>query len=125
MEKPDKNRIKPKQAVAYSALTLVLMIFIIQSGYGMIVNVIKNIVIYTKLQKVNKEHKEAVRINKTLKFELNSFNSSKSLESIARNNLKMSGPDEILLIINVEDLEENEKASENKKKENNIARRRI
>ena len=81
--------------------------------------------LYTKLQKVHKEHKEAVRVNKTLNFELNSFNSSKSLESIARNNLKMSGPNEILLIINVEDLEENEKASEKKKKENNIARRRI
>ena len=46
MEKPDKNRIKPKQAVAYSALTLALMIFIIQAGYGMIVSVLKNIVIY-------------------------------------------------------------------------------
>lgn len=92
----------------------------------MIVNILKNIAIYAKLQTVSREHKEAIRINKNLRNELQSFNSSKSLESIARNNLKMSGPDEILLIINVEDLDEDKNTGKKKTKlqdEQNISRR--
>ncbi|MGN0013927.1 MAG: septum formation initiator family protein [Candidatus Gastranaerophilaceae bacterium] len=123
MENPERQGIKPKQAVAYSALTLALMLFIVQSGFGMIVNILKNIAIYAKLKTVTKEYKEAERINKNLNSELTSFNTSKSLESIARNNLKMSGPDEILLIINVEDLEEEN--IDKVTKEKNISRRKI
>lgn len=38
--------------------------------------------------------------NQRLKEELEDFNSTKSLEAIARNNLKMAGEDEVLVIIN-------------------------
>ena len=38
--------------------------------------------------------------NQRLKEELEDFSSMKSLEAIARNNLKMAGKDEVLVIIN-------------------------
>ena len=38
--------------------------------------------------------------NQRLKEELEDFSSTKSLEAIARNNLKMAGEDEVLVIIN-------------------------
>ncbi len=124
MEKPNKkDRIKSGQAVVYSALTLILLMFIVQAGFGMIVNIIKDISIYTKLQTVEREHKEALRINRTLRSELKSFNTSKSLESIARNNLKMAGPDEILLIINEEDISGDNRVDNGEGKKN-ISRRR-
>ena len=38
--------------------------------------------------------------NKKLKREIKEFSSTASLEAIARNNLKMAGEDEVLIIIN-------------------------
>ncbi len=94
---------KPKtkeKTVAYSALTLVLLIFILQTGFGMIVNILRNIDTFTKLKIVGNANKHAKIVNYNLRYEMQSFNSAKNLESIARNNLKMSAPDEILLVIN-------------------------
>lgn len=45
-------------------------------------------------------NKQAYAENQRLKEELEDFSSMKSLEAIARNNLKMAGEDEVLVIIN-------------------------
>ena len=45
-------------------------------------------------------NQQAYAENQKLKEELNDFSSMKSLEAIARNNLKMAGKDEVLVIIN-------------------------
>ena len=105
------------KTVAYSALTLVLLLFIVQSGFGMIVNIFRNIDIYAKLKYVNKAYIFATKRNKNLKHELKSFNSAKSLEAIARNNLKMAGPNEVLLVINSPiDTENDKKKHKDKQK---------
>lgn len=108
------------KTAAYSALTLVLLIFIIQSGFGMIINIFRNIDIFAKLKYVDQAHKSALKRNNNLKYELKSFNSAKSLEAIARNNLKMAGPNEVLLIINatnnMEKSEEEAKVKQPKEK---------
>jgi len=91
---------KQYHTVAYSALTLVLLVFILQSGFSLVVNILRNVDIYYKLQRVKTAHNVSLKRNVRLKSELNSFNSAKSLETIARNNLKMAGKNEILLIIN-------------------------
>ncbi|MGN0004683.1 MAG: hypothetical protein ACI37Z_01715 [Candidatus Gastranaerophilaceae bacterium] len=96
----DNKKNETGKTAAYSVLTLILLIFIIQSGFGMIINIFRNIDIYAKLKYVNKAHVFATKRNKNLKYELKSFNSAKSLEAIARNNLKMAGTNEVLLIIN-------------------------
>ena len=53
--------------------------------------------------------------NNNLKHELDSFNSAKSLESIARNNLKMAGKNEILLILNADTSENGRKSKKEEK----------
>ena len=45
-------------------------------------------------------NEQAYAENQRLKEELEDFSSMKSLEAIARNNLKMAGEDEVLVIIN-------------------------
>ena len=89
----------------------------------MVVNILRNIDIYAKLQIVTRAHNQSLKRNKTLKYDLQSFNSAKSLESIARNNLKMAGENEILLIINQEELPA-KKQEVKKEKEKGIFYRR-
>ena len=131
MNKPDPNKVKPRQAVAYSALTVILLVFIVQAGFSMILNIVRNIDYCNKLQIINREYKEAQKKNKNLQYELQSYNTAKSLEAIARNNLKMAANNEILLLINEEDLESAEKQQPVKKEKvkkpvvNSISRRRI
>lgn len=112
MEKKAKN----ENTVAYSALTLVLLLFILQSGFGMVVNIFRNIDTFAKLKYVNGAYNFAYKRNKNLKHEINSFNSAKSLEAIARNNLKMAGDNEVLLIINASAGIEKEKKKKDKPK---------
>ena len=131
MNKPAPNKVKPRQAVAYSALTVILLVFIVQAGFSMILNIVRNIDYCNKLQIINREYKEAQKKNKNLQYELQSYNTAKSLEAIARNNLKMAANNEILLLINAEDLEAAEKQQPVKKAKvkkpvvNSISRRRI
>lgn len=91
-----KNEIRVK----YSFLTLVLLICLAQVGFGAFMNITKSINYSGKKKKMVQLKNEAVVENKKLKSELEDFNSSKSLEAIARNNLKMAGNDEVLVIIN-------------------------
>ena len=49
---------------------------------------------------MNQLKQKAAQDNVKLKEELDDFSSLKSLEAIARNNLKMAGDDEVLVIIN-------------------------
>ena len=53
-----------------------------------------------KIIKMNELNKSAIAENKKLKNEISNFESLHSLEAIARNNLKMAGEDEILVIVN-------------------------
>ena len=66
MEKKGENG----KTVAYSALTLVLLLFILQAGFGMIVNIFRNIDTFAKLKYVNKAYNFAFKRNKNLKYEL-------------------------------------------------------
>ncbi len=120
-EQNNKNRVKKKEkAVAYSALTLVLLIFLLQTGFGMIINILRNIDTIAKLKIVQNAHKYAKTRNYNLKNEMQSFNSAKNLESIARNNLKMAAPDEVLLVINRPQPEDKKSPKKEKQKEKGI-----
>ena len=60
-------------------------------------------------------NKQAYAENQRLKEELEDFSSMKSLEAIARNNLKMAGEDEVLVIINKPQQQAPEDAKNKKK----------
>lgn len=114
---------KNKNQVYYSFLTIVLLICLIQISCSAILNVSKTISYQTKINTIKKTHEEAESFNRQLKQEINNFSTTSSLEAIARNNLKMAGQDEVLVIINPEqdkDLqsENNGKNSKSKKVKN-------
>lgn len=118
MSEYQKNHNQQKTTVVYSVLTFVLLIFILQAGFGMVVNIVRNIDTYAKLKIVSNAHSSSLKKNNNLKYALESFNSSKSLESIARNNLKMAAENEILVVINSkkEDTIKSQKEKPEKKK---------
>ena len=113
VQKPQKKKFK----LHYSMLTIVLLICIIELVVSNVQNISKNIHYSAKIKGLEKKRNEELSINKQLKSEIENYNSQATLESIARNNLKMAGKDEILIIINKpEQAEEVEKAETKSKK---------
>lgn len=114
-----KNYIKNKKQkqVYYSFLTFVLIVCIIQMSISAFLNISKFISNQAKIKTMKTYKAKVITENKKLKCEFKDFNSLKSMEAIARNNLKMAGKDEVLVIINQNQskLDANDKA---KKKEN-------
>jgi len=108
------------KTIVYSALTFVLTVFLVQSGFGLIVNVLKNINVHAQLQIVKRAHKLALKENNKLRDEIESCKSEKSLEAIARNNLKMAADDEILLSILSDKDDVNTNTKDKPKKEKKI-----
>ena len=101
----DKTKTKNKQRktkirVYYSLLTIVLLICLAQIGFSAILNISKTISYQTKINTMKKTKYQAEKRNEKLKQEIKNFSSASSLEAIARNNLKMAGEDEVLVIIN-------------------------
>ena len=94
--KKRKNKIR----FYYSFLTIILLICIIQIGVSAFHNITKSVSYHGKIKKMKDLNQQAYAENQKLKEELEDFSSMKSLEAIARNNLKMAGKDEVLVIIN-------------------------
>ena len=112
---------KRKIGFYYSFLTLVLLFCLVQVGFGAILNVSKIISYKAKILTMQKVRDEAEIRNKELKTDIKFFSKTASLEEIARNNLKMAGEDEVLIIINnntnntENDKEKSKHKSKNKK----------
>lgn len=108
---------KKKFKLHYSLLTIVLLICIIELSVSAVQNISKNIHFSAKIKGLEQKRDEELSKNKQLKSEIENFNSDMILESIARNNLKMAGKDEILIILNnPEKVEENPQLDNKKKK---------
>lgn len=91
---------KNKTGFYYSFLTLVLLFCLIQIGFGAILNISKTISYRAKISTLTKIRDSAENQNQELKQDIQLFSSTQSLEGIARNNLKMAGEDEVLVLIN-------------------------
>lgn len=96
-----KNQKRKKEIrIKYSFSTLILLICLAQIGVSAFMIITKSINYNGKIKKMNQLRNEALVENKRLKSEIENINSSKSIEAIARNNLKMASEDEVLVIIN-------------------------
>ncbi len=91
---------KNKTGFYYSFLTIVLLFCLIQIGFGAILNISKTISYKAKISTLTKIRDSAENQNQELKQDIKMFSSMSSLEGIARNNLKMAGENEVLVIIN-------------------------
>ncbi len=94
-----KENTKEKKKLHYSMLTLVLLLCIIELTVSAMQNINKNINFTSKIKGLEQKRNEELHKNEQLKSEISNFNSEVTLESIARNNLKMAGKDEILVIM--------------------------
>lgn len=114
----NKSKKQEKKKIHYSLLTFVLIICILELAVSAVNNINKNINFAAKIRGLQEKRNEELDKNKQLKSEIENFNSETTLESIARNNLKMAGENEILLIINKPkvDSSSEEKTKEKKKK---------
>ena len=77
----------------YSFLTIILLLCLIQIAVSAVLN-------------VSKTRDAALSLNEQLKDNIKNFSNVTGLEAIARNNLKMSSDDEVLVIINTPKEEE-------------------
>lgn len=117
----DKTKTKNKQRktkirVYYSLFTIVLLVCLAQIGFSAILNISKTISYQTKINTMKKTKYQAEKRNEKLKQEIKNFSTASSLESIARNNLKMAGQDEVLVIINTAEEVNSDKNGKNTKK---------
>ncbi len=111
-----KNKIKNKKLAAitkkrnqkrqshtqfyYSFLTIILLLCLAQISFSAILNISKIIAYKQKIATIAKTAEEAENRNIELKKDIKNFSSVATLESIARNNLKMASKDEVLIIVN-------------------------
>ncbi len=108
---------KSKTGFYYSFLTVVLLFCLIQIGFGAILNISKTVAYRAKILTLTKIRDAAEAKNQDLKQDIKLFSATSSLEGIARNNLKMAGEDEVLIIINQPQVQ-NTETKEKKKKHN-------
>ncbi len=107
-----------KKKFYYSFLTLVLLLCIVQIGFGTVLNISKTISNTSKIKTMEHILDNAEAYNGHLKNEIKLFSKDKTLEGIARNNLKMAGEDEVLVIINEANDESNTGSKDAKNKTN-------
>ncbi len=100
VNKEENTVSKSKTGFYYSFLTIVLLFCLIQIGFGAILNISKTISYRGKISVLTKIRDHAEAQNHDLKEDIKLFSSRQSLEGIARNNLKMAGEDEVLILIN-------------------------
>lgn len=111
------NRIQKKEAknkkksaspgFYYSFLTIILFLCLIQITISAVLNISKIVSYKAKIIQITKTRDSAKALNEQLQDNIKNFSNVNGLEAIARNNLKMSSEDEVLVIINTKT--ENEK----------------
>ena len=90
----------------YSFLTIILFLCLIQITISAVLNVSKVVSYNAKIRQITKTRNAAASLNEQLKDNIKNFSNVTGLEAIARNNLKMSSDDEVLVIINTPKEEE-------------------
>ena len=84
----------------YSFLTVILLLCLVQITISAVLNVSKIISYKAKIIQITKTRDAARDLKDQLKDNIKNFSKVDGMEAIARNNLKMSGEDEVLVIIN-------------------------
>ena len=79
-------------------------------SFSALLNISKVVAYHSKLAKLESKQISAEARNAELKKYIKNFSTTATMESIARNNLKMAGKDEVLVIVNKqEESEKNQK----------------
>ena len=95
----------------YSFLTIILLLCLAQISFSAVLNISKIISYRHKISTISRTEQQAENRNIELKKDIKNFSSVATLESIARNNLKMAKKDEVLIIVNTKRQNQNKKKS--------------
>lgn len=93
------KRTRARKRFYYSVLTFILAICLIQALRGLFLNIQNYFSLNGKISQLENIQQESKETNKTLKTQIKEFQSLKGVETVARNELKMAGKDEVLVII--------------------------
>ena len=104
-DKQMKNKVKSSSSSSgsgfyYSFLTVVLLLCLFQITVSAVLNISKIVSYKAKIIQITKTRDAALALNDQLQDNIKNFSKIDGLEAIARNNLKMSSEDEVLVIIN-------------------------
>jgi len=88
-----------RKRVYYFFLAVILSICLLQFLYGSLYNFTRYIVLNKQIDELEELNKKSINKNKQLKTQLKVYSSYKGIEELARNNLKMVGEDEVLVLI--------------------------
>ncbi|MCR5265059.1 MAG: septum formation initiator family protein [Cyanobacteria bacterium RUI128] len=99
----------------YSFLTIILLICLVQMSISALLNITKVVAYHGKISTLESKQIAAEARNAELKKDIKNFSTTATMESIARNNLKMAGKDEVLVIVNKPQATEPDKKSKHKK----------
>lgn len=84
----------------YSFMTIILLLCLVQITVSAVLNVSKIVAFNGKIVQITKQRDAARALNAQLKDNISNFSDVAALEAIARNNLKRSSADEVMVIIN-------------------------
>ena len=84
----------------YSFLTVILLLCLVQITISAVLNISKIVSYKAKIIQITNTRDAAQALNNQLNDSIKNFSNVAGLEAIARNNLKMSSEDEVLVIIN-------------------------
>ena len=84
----------------YSFLTIILLVCLVQMSFSALLNITKIVAYHRKISTLESKQIAAEAKNAELKKDIKNFSTTATMESIARNNLKMAGKDEVLVIVN-------------------------
>lgn len=88
-----------KKRAYYFLLTIVLFLCLLQFLGGSLFNATRYIVLNKQINKLEELNQQAEKKNQRLKAQLQIYSSFEGVEELARNNLKMVGEDEVLVLI--------------------------
>ena len=83
----------------YFCVTIALSVLIIQFSLSFFYNLTKYFVLNNQINQLTLLNNDAVEKNKQLKTQLKVYSSYKGIEELARNNLKLVGKDEVLVLL--------------------------
>ena len=96
----EKKRLKKREKIYYSGLTIFLLLALIQVGWSVVMKFSKVVSFNSKIAALQKMKQASAEYNEQLKNEIQSYSQVSKLEGIARNSLKMASEDEVLILIN-------------------------
>lgn len=99
----------------YSFLTIVLLVVLVQMSFSALLNITKVISYHRKISTIESKKIAAEAKNAELKKDIKNFSTTATMESIARNSLKMAGKDEVLVIVNKQEVSQEQPKDKHKK----------